>query len=244
MSFARTWLPNQHGAWAMLITPVLVGALLADVRVVHFVLLIAWLGAYCANFFVMLSFKTHRWHRYRAQLAAYGAVAGIGGVLVLLDRPSLLLLSMVAVPVFLINLYFVRTRNERAWLNDVSGILLAGVVGFAAFRLGYSGSDATVVREAGQAIAIVCAYFVGTVFYVKTIIRERGSARWLQMSIAFHVVFAATLLLLQSWFVAAVALLALVRAALVPSRGWTPKQVGLLEVLFTVLFGVGVVWFG
>lgn len=244
MSFARAWLPNQHGAWAMLITPVLVGALLTNVRAIHPVLLLTWLAAYCTNFFFMLAVKSRRWARYRTQLGVYGTVTAIGGFVVLLVQPRLILLSGAAIPVFLINLYFVRTRNERAWLNDVSGILLAGVVGFAAFRLGYVGENASVINAAWRAIAIVCVYFIGTVFYVKTIIRERGSQRWLRMSIAFHALFAVALTAMGWWFVAAVASLALVRAVVIPSRAWTPKRVGLLEIAFTVLFGIGALRLG
>ena len=42
------WVPNQHGAWAMLILPLAVGALRAGPRWVHLWLLAAWLIGYLA----------------------------------------------------------------------------------------------------------------------------------------------------------------------------------------------------
>lgn len=236
----KKWIPNQHGAWAMLITPVVVGALLGGVRRPHLLLLLSWLAAYCANFFLMLALKTRKWDRYRKQLLTYGGCTVVGGAPLTVVEPQLLRLAFVAIPALAVNLYFVQTRNERAWLNDVTGILLAGAVGFAAFRLGYRGSDAEIIDAAWRGIAIVCLYFVGTVFYVKTIIRERGDRRWFAMSVLFHVGFALLLIVSQFWLLSAIAATALVRALVVPSLGWTPKRVGLVEIAFTVAFGLAV----
>lgn len=239
MSFVRTWIPNQHGAWAMLITPVAVGAWLGTPQPVHALLLLAWLAGYCANFFGSLAVKTGRWARYRPQLLVYGSIAGGGAALLSVQQPRVLLLTPVVLVALLANLYFVRTRNERAWVNDVVGILLAGAVGFGAFGLGYTGDDPLRIDAAWQTIAVVCGYFVGTVLYVKTIIRERGVRHWYWLSIGFHLGFALLLAFMQWWLLTGAALAALLRAIVVPGLGWTPKRVGLLEVVFTLAFGIG-----
>lgn len=235
-----SWIPNQHGAWAMLVTPVAVGALFATVRPLHLVLLLAWLSAYCANFYLSLAMKTKRWTRYRQQLLVYSGVAASCGVPLLMAQPELLRIGFVAVPTFLVNIYYVRERNERSWVNDLAGIALAFAVGFGAFRLGYAADDHALIERAWRGIGIVSLYFVGTVFYVKTMIRERGVALWLRLSIGFHVALVLLLAVMQWWLLTGVAIAALVRAALVPRRSWTPKQVGMFELLFTVAFAVGV----
>ena len=82
------------------------------------------------------------------------------------------------------------------------------------------------------------AYFFGTVLYVKTNIRERGSRGFLAASIGWHA--AATLLaallasggVLPWWWTAFFAATTL-RAAWVPRLGWTAKRLGLVEVAFT-----------
>ena len=236
----RKWIPNQHGAWAMLITPLMVGAFLGDGRWLHLLLLLSWLAAYCANFYLSVAMKTKRWSKYRSQLLAYGAVALVGAVPLLMAQPQLLWIGFVAAPTFLVNAYYVRERNERSWVNDLAGIALAFAVGFGAFRLGYAGSDRDVVDRAWRAIGVVSLYFVGTVLYVKTMIRERGVALWMRLSIGFHILLLALLVAMQWWLLAVVAVAALARAIVVPRLGWTPKKIGLLEIVFTAAFGVGV----
>lgn len=237
MSLARTWMPNQHGAWAMLVTPVIVGALLGGLTAWHAALLFAWLSAYCLNFFTGLVVKSRKPHRYVRQLVVYALLALLVGVPVLVAFPQLLLLGVVAAPVFAANLLFIVRRHERAWLNDVLGIMLATAVGFGAFDIGGQPTD---TGRAITGLVIVAGYFVGTVFYVKTNIRERGSRRWLLASVGFHAVFT-VLMAWQGWWVLAVlGLLTTVRAVVVPRLAWAPKRVGLLEIVFTVGFGLAV----
>jgi hypothetical protein len=42
------WVPNQHGAWAMLVTPLLVGVLAAGPSAVHLPLAPLWFAGYLA----------------------------------------------------------------------------------------------------------------------------------------------------------------------------------------------------
>lgn len=224
----------------MLITPVLVGALLGSIRPLHALLLIVWLGAYSANFYLSLAMKSKRWSKYRPQLLVFGGVAAVGALPLLVEQPQLLWIGVIAVPTFLVNVYFVRERNERSWVNDLAGIALAFAVGFGAFRLGTADAEPAVVEHAWRALAVVALYFVGTVFYVKTMIRERGSLGWMRLSVGFHVGLLLLLGILQWWLLAVVALAALLRAIIVPRLQWTPKRIGLLEIVFTVAFGLGV----
>ena len=231
MSQARKWIPNQHGAWAFLITPVLVGAAVSGPSGWQLLLLIAWLTAYCVNFFVSLAVKSRRPARYRSQLSAYGLATMIIGIPLAWQHPQLLVLLLAALPAFAANLVFVMQRNERMWLNDVIGIALAGVVGYASYLLGPTPTqDSLAVR----ALMSVCLYFVGTVIYVKSMIRERHNRRWMRLSYLFHSALVVLALLAAAPLLTLVAALLLLRALAIPRLGWTPKRIGLTEIIFTV----------
>ena len=104
-------------------------------------------------------------------------------------------------------------------------------MGFGAYLIG---SSPTHDAHAFRAVLAVCLYFAGTVIYVKTLIRERGSRPWLNASYAFHAPLLIACVLGQWWICAAVAAALLGRAIAVPGRGWTPKRVGLTEIASTV----------
>lgn len=80
----------------------------------------------------------------------------------------------------------------------------------------------------------MAAYYVGTLLYVKTMIRERGSRGYVVASATFHTL--ATLALLPaSWWLGVVFAALTLRAALAPGRRLTPKQVGLGELVLNVV---------
>lgn len=238
-AFSRSWIPNQHGAWAMLITPVVVGALAGGPTAWHLLLLLTWLAAYCLNFFLQQTLKRRRWGKHDRQVITYGSLTAALGLPLAWHAPELLPLLAIALPAFALNVFFVVRRNERAWLNDVVGILLAGVVGYGAVLLGSRPLTEATERHAVLALVVVSAYFIGTVLYVKTLIRERGSALWLRLSHGYHALFAVALLATGQWALALIATALLARAWYVPTQGWTPKRVGLGEIASTTAVAVG-----
>ena len=238
-AFSRSWIPNQHGAWAMLITPVLVGALAAGPTAWHLLLLLTWLAAYCLNFFLQQTLKRRRWGRHDRQILVYGSLTALFGLPLAWRAPDLLALLVLALPAFALNVFFVLRRNERAWLNDVVGILLAGVVGYGAVLLGGRPLTDASERHATLALVVVSAYFIGTVLYVKTLIRERGSLLWLRLSHGYHGLLVLALLATGQWTLALIAAALLARAWYVPRVGWTPKRVGMVEIASTTAVAVG-----
>ena len=216
----------------MLITPVIVGALLSGPDAWHVLLLLAWLAAYCAHYFVGLAVKSRRPSRYREQLIAYGLALAVLGTPLAVHEPRLLLLAPAALLAFAVNVVYILRRNERAWINDAVGIALAALVGVGAVWLG---TTPTATPRVVGVLAAVASYFLGTVVYVKTLIRERGSAAWRRASLVLHGTFVFVCILAGLWLLAAVAAGLLARARIVPGRGWTPKRVGLFEIAWTLL---------
>ena len=90
----RNWIPNQHGAWAFLITPILVAAVIAQAAPMQqLLLLIGWLAAYCFSFYFGLTVKgwrrPDRFSRYRAQQFTYGLVAAGSAAVLATLHPQL-----------------------------------------------------------------------------------------------------------------------------------------------------------
>ena len=229
----RKWLPNQHGAWAFVLTPVITGGLLGGWTAWHWLLVVGWLSAYCFNFYTGLVVKgwrrADRLTRYRSQLLAYGAVAGLCAALLLAHAPVLIVAAVALLPIFAANLYFIANRNERAWLNDLLGVVAAIFMGGVSVWLGAG----EVSSEHQLSLLFIGIYFAGTVWYVKTMIRERGKFGWLWFSRAWHVL-ACLLAASVAPLFEVVLVPALLRAWLLPGRALTAKQVGFIEVGLTL----------
>lgn len=234
------WVPNQHGAWAMLLVPVVVGAGLAGPAPVHLLLLAAWLVAYLAFHAAGLWLRARRRARWWPPVRTYGlATAVLGGTLLVLE-PALVWWAPLYLPLLAVSLRFSARRQDRALANDVVTMVAACLVTVVAYDVA-TGAGAVTDRPrlpddavAWTAAAVLLAYFVGTALYVKTMIRERGNPRMYAASVIYHAVIAAV-----SWPVlgsaplTALFALLLVRAAVVP-RAWpgaTPKVLGIGEIV-------------
>ncbi|MFG2057247.1 YwiC-like family protein [Micromonospora sp. NPDC048930] len=231
------WLPPQHGAWAMLLLPYVTAVCVAGPRWPHLPLLGAWLAGYLFSYYALLAVKTGRPARVRAQLLAYGAATALLGLPVLLARPAVLGYAPIYAVLVAVNTAYARRRRERALLNDLASVAQSVLMVFVVATVaGVPPADL-----AGVAAA-VGAYLVGTVLYVKTMIRERGSAGYRWASLAYHLA-ALVVAMLAGWgpAVAAVFALLVVRAALLPGRRLAAVRVGLIELVGTLLVFAAVI---
>lgn len=220
----RQFVPPQHGAWAMLIVPYAAGVLVAGWSWVAAPLLGAWLAGYLLSYYAFQVVKTGRVRRYRQQLTAYAALMLPLAAVVVWARPAVLWFAPPFSLLWAVNAWHARRRRERALVNDLASVaqscLMVPVV-------------ATVVGELETAVAgafVVClVYFIGTVLYVKTMIRERDSVAYRRWSVAYH----AVALPVGAWLGPAVTGVfgwLLVRAWVLPGRRLAPRHVGLVEL--------------
>ncbi|BCJ49613.1 membrane protein [Actinoplanes sp. NBRC 14428] len=220
----RRFVPPQHGAWAMLLLPWLTGVLVAGFRWPHAPLLGAWLAGYLASYYALQAVKTRRLRRFRAPLLAYAPVAAVLGAVVVAARPGVLAYAPAYALLLAVNVAYAWRRRERALANDLASVAQSCLMVLVA---------ATVAGEppatAGVAFTAVLLYFAGTVLYVKTMIRERGSAAYRRASVAYHLVAAAVAAWLSVPLGVVFALL-LARAWLLPRRRLAPVRVGLIEI--------------
>ncbi|XCB30388.1 YwiC-like family protein [Arcanobacterium hippocoleae] len=186
---ALGWFPNYHGAWAMITIPILLGTFydgLAGFRWQHFALWIFWWAGYFAFFAGMLCLKT-RFRRGKKPLIIYGVISAGSGLLVLSAHLYLLIWVPVFAPLIGITIWAAWNRRERGIANDLATVTAACLMLPVSAQLGVNSSNpGSLSAQIWISAAIVTGYFLGTVFYVKTNIRERKSNGWLAASIVFH----------------------------------------------------------
>lgn len=260
---SKAWIPRQHGAWAMLTVPVLVGLSRSGPDLVHLPLVAFWFAAYFTYNALGVWFASRRKPLNLPPLVTYAALATVLGVIVLVMRPDLLSLVPWFVPLVAIALWCTVTRRERWLLNDVVTIVAACLFGYVVYIAGYSPGGTIDLSRLRMLVAtvIMAGYFVGTALYVKTIIRERNSRGYKVASVVYHALWTlafagASLFIalhappahlqgmpLRVAFACAVffAVLA-VRAWVLAGRRIRPMVVGLGEIAASaVLFGILVV---
>ncbi len=217
----------------MLIAPLLVGVIAGGLSWIHLPLAAFWIIGYFAFFATTVWLKSRRKRRYLTPMLVWGAIAAALGLLVAFLQPGLVTWA----PMFIVplgaGLVASAIRDERSLWSGIAttaGSCLMTVVAFDAAG-GHPFSQAWLLA------LVLALYFVGTVFYVKTIIRERGDKRWWWASVLFHAVSAIGVWFVSPWMTLVFALLT-VRAAVVPRFAPTPKQAGFGEVASTLLVSV------
>ena len=220
----RQFVPPQHGAWAMLLLPYLAGLLVAGFRWPDLPLLGAWLSGYLLSYFVLQAIKSRRPRRYRAPLSWYTPITVALAVPVVVACPRVLFFAPVYAVLLAVNGWYAVRRRERALVNSLASVAQSCLMVFVV---------ATVAgRPPGHVVTpflIVLLYFIGTVLYVKTMIRERDSRAYRLGSIAYHAAAVAVVVALGPVPAAVFALL-LARAWWLPRRRLSPKQVGFVEI--------------
>lgn len=217
------WVPDYHGAWAMIAVPPLVGIWLSGPAWVHVPLVALWWVGYFLFFAAGLWLRSRFRQRYLPPVRAYGIATAILAVILLLTAPWLAVWALPFAPLVILTAGASWNRADRSMLNDTVTVGAAGLMTAVAYDAGtgaagglwgtgllagtgflgapsaltgpetlaalpgasYDGSM-TGWPWAWLVTLIVFAYFLGTVFYVKTNIRERESRAWLIASITYH----------------------------------------------------------
>ena len=237
------WVPNQHGAWAMLASPLLLGALATGLHGVHALLALFWFAGYFAFFATSVWLKSGRKARFRQPVWVYVALAALAGAALAATRPGLLWFAALFVGPLGVGLWAAAQRRERdllAGLTTVLGSALMTIVAYAAPAATTAAAPALAVAaldgELRRPLLLAVGqflYFGGTVCYVKSMIRERGNARFLALSVGWHVLAVVVVATWSPWLALVFALLT-VRAWVVPRFALSPKQIGIAEIVSTL----------
>lgn len=249
------WVPNQHGAWAMLVVPFVAGVILRarDAALAPYLasLFVFWMLGYFAFFAasVWLKAPARRRPRLVPPLVTWTVLAAVAGVVtLLLAGPGILGWVPFYLPLLLPALWLAAQRRERATIGGALTIAAASLMGLVARYT--APADLLADPDAARPLLVVSllfAYFFGTVLYVKTNIRERGNPRFLAASVAWHAGFTLVATVLAAvasqplwWavFFAATTVRAFVVPRLVPAP--SAARIGFLEVAFSAAALLGI----
>ena len=222
----------------MLASPLLVGILAGGVSWVQLPLAAFWFAGYFAFFATSLWLKARRRAKWFPPVRAYGLISAALGAVVLVMQPELARWAPLFVLPLAIGLVAAAGRNDRALVSGLATTAGSALMTVVAYDAG-PGSD---LGRAWLLALVQFLYFAGTVFYVKTVIRERDNVPFRWVSGGYHalalIVAAATFGLAENattaWPLLLVFTLLLARSVLVPPYRPTPKQVGLAEIAATV----------
>jgi hypothetical protein len=231
------YVPAQHGAWAMLIVPFILGVFGIGPVWLHAPLFLFWLSAYLFSHAFLQWVKTNNIGRYGKPMLWYGMMLAAAGIPLVIGKPSLALWVPAFVPLFFVNVRYARKNRERAFVNDLAAVTQFSLIVFVAWAAAGGGDWQTAL----SLFFLSLMYFTGTIFYVKTVIREKHNPRFYAMSVLYHAIMpAVAAAAFRSWGIALMFVLLIVRAVWMPRTNPLVKTVGLLEFAMATLFTVSV----
>jgi hypothetical protein len=235
---ARQWLPHQHGAWAMLAVPFLLGVAASAPGPWQLVLAVASVLGYLASATGQSWLRARRREALPLPLAVYAVGFGVLGLALAVAFPALLLALVGLAPTTALIVAGARPGTRRDLANSVAQALQAVVLVPAAAWV----SGAFDPLSTAVATAVGTAYLLGTVLVVRSVLRERNSRSFTAVSAGFHAALLVPALVLgPAWVALAAGLTA--RAVALPEiarrRARTPKplkpaQVGAIEAIASI----------
>lgn len=217
----------------MLASPLLIGVVAGGATWTHLPLSVFWFLGYFAFFATSVWLKSRRRARHLPPVKVYAVAAAVSGAVTAALDPSLLIWMPAFVVPLGVGLWAAAARHERDLLTGLTTVVGSGLMTLVAYDAGAGGAG----QRAWQLALVQLLYFAGTVFYVKSAIRERDNRRFLLLSVGFHLLAALACALL-AWQLGVLFAVLAVRAALVPPRQLSPKTLGIGEIVATVVVAV------
>lgn len=241
---SQGWMPNQHGAWFMLFIPPLMGMILQP-SWAALPLLITWWAGYFTYFAITIWVKSRLRKKHLPPVLTYGAITALAGIAALITQWQLIAWLPIFAPIIAVAVYETIKRRERSLASGWSTVLAAAMMLPTMASISTNGTPAAVSADLWWATAWFALYFGGSIYYVKTLIRDFGNRTRFIQSVIFHAIVcvaAMGLALAQphTWPVAVVSALLLARSYAVPriaqrrGKRIPPKYVGMIDGLVTV----------
>jgi hypothetical protein len=244
----RLAVPPQHGAWAYLGLPLLIGLSLSGWTWLGVLFAVTWVLAYPASYFGARALTTRirrgTWSRIarreRRDALPWTAAAGVGALFLVLARPWLVVVGVGLAALWAVGLRLALAGRERGFANDLLlvgqsliALPLVWLISQPAFGLSAVAASLADIPAGIWWATVVCAvYFVGSVIHVKSLIREAADVRWRQANLAYHVLALVTAAL--SWWLLVPFGATLARSVWL-KPGAKPGLVGAVEVVISVL---------
>lgn len=219
----------------------------------------AWVLGYFCFFACGLWFKARNAARkasYLRPTLVYGCAAAAAAATALIVDPQLLVWAIFFAPLVAVAMWEVYKNRPRSMASGVSTTVASSLM----FPVMISATDSPWVAATPYPVIttiVIALYFIGTVFYIKSIIRKKGNLAFYRNSIIYQslaflfVAISSLWMMTYLWFsivsgVLAIIVMALslVRAVLVPQwaaknpQAWTPRKAGLREIPLTLMLGI------
>ncbi|MNJ34160.1 hypothetical protein D3C77_288600 [compost metagenome] len=226
-------IPHEHGAWAMVSVPFLIGMAAGKPNWMHLLLFVGWLLLYLSSYPLLQAVKRAN---DRPRMLQWGAGYGLSAVAFLLTPlilyPQLFIFGIPLCLLLAINILYAKRKSERALFNDLCAILSFSLAAAAAYLVGEGSWDMMML----SVVIINFIYFTGTAFFVKSVFRERSSVRWSNYAKVYHVM---TLIVpfLMGWpWLAFAFVFPAVRTCIFAGKKMKPMKVGILEIVGSLQF--------
>ncbi|QHE53832.1 YwiC-like family protein [Pontibacillus sp. HMF3514] len=226
-------LPKQHGAWAMLLVPFILGITSSEFSWVHLPLLLGWLGLYLSTYPMLMVFKGKKRDLHLKWTGIYMGIAIIFLVVVLLNEWRMMIFGLFMLPLFLINIYYAKKKKDRAFANDVTAIIVFCIGGAASYYLGAGTLD----MKGWSVVSLSFLFFLGSTFYIKTMIREKKNAKFKWYSWIYHVLLIIGVVLITGSFMWGIPFIpSVIRAFVLYGKKLTIMQIGIIEIINSLYF--------
>lgn len=223
---------NQYGAMVMALMPFLYGVLLSRPIPQHLLLLFAWISLYLMSYPFLNFFKGKSKTEYKKWSIIYGIISLIFAIPCIIYNWHIIVFFFAFFPFLLINIYFTRKKDERNIWNDFAGVTIFIIVGMAAYYF----PDSLFDEKIYWIVIYFGLFFIGTILYVKSVLRERKNPRYFYASIIFHFICISIFLGLQQYIVTLAFFPAFIRSVYLPYKGLSVKQTGMIEFIISGLF--------
>lgn len=224
--FARLWIPNQPGAWVMVLAPAIAGTLAGGTSWRGAWVSAAWLFCYCTQFTAARWMTSHGKRRYLAPMLAYAAVTCAIGLPLLIVEPGLLRWAPFYLVVAGASFALAWMRRDRTLTSQIVAVIAAGGIGAVTAGMGSLTRTAVLV---GVTFAV---FEFGQLLFVPSMAVGRrnvaagtgtdGQAtvrRYYAASVALSVAMTAAGFAVHP-IIGAAGLLLLARAAALPPMAW------------------------
>jgi len=247
-----TYFPPQHGAWAFLGLPLVLGAIVAPGTPLLAALALAWVAAYPLSYAALGLVRARRPQRFRRPFAVWTAVVLPAAGVLVVSRPWLVWVGLGYLALFAVNLRYARRNDERAVGNDLVFVaecagMVAVVWAVGAGRRTWSPPALDAVPGRVWILVIVCGLvLVGSTLHVKSLVRQRRDPRYARGSRVVAVASVAAAVAVAGWWgwpggvMLVVPFVALaLRAFLVGLQPLRPATIGMIELGGFALAAVG-----
>ena len=237
------YLPPQHGAWAFLVLPLVLGAVVAPSTPLLLVLTLAWVAGYPWSYAALGLVRARRPQRFRRPLLVWSAVVIPASAILVVARPWLAWVGLAYLLLFAVNLQYARANNERALANDAVFAVECSAMVVVTWAVGegtqtWTPPPLSSVPLHAWLLTLVCfLVLIGSTLHVKSLIRERRDPRYARGSQWFAIGCLALSIPIAfwwgwpsgAWLVVPFAALT-IRAFLVPRHPMRPGGIGMIEL--------------